>query len=73
MGHRYCPQCEEWLSTAEYTVDESGETVCPQHKAVHGFIIDTPWSVAEFRNENPSWYDDQLDMLNAAKRQGLVR
>lgn len=75
MGFRYCPDCEYWYSTAEYTVDKSGETVCREdgHGATHGFIIDAPWSVREFKNEHPSWYDDRETMLAQAKTQGLVR
>lgn len=72
MGHRYCPGCDRWLETSEYTVDDHGETICPEHKAVHGFIIDSPWSEREFFDEHPSWYGDRDDMLAAAKRQGLV-
>lgn len=76
MGYRYCPDCDQWLETAEYTVDETGETVCPEHRAVHGFIgggWDFPWSEQQFLAEHPSWYGDRTDMLDAAKRQGLVR
>lgn len=72
MGFRYCPECDEWLETAEYTVDESGQVICPDHKAVHGFIIDAPWSTTLFYSEHPSWYEDRQEMFEAAKRQRLV-
>jgi hypothetical protein len=73
MGYRYCPECGRWLETFEYTVGEGGETICPDHKAVHGFIIDGPWTEQEFRREHPSWYDDREEMLSAARQQGLVK
>lgn len=39
MAHRYCDSCGKWLATHEYTVDDTGETVCPEHEhAVVGFI-----------------------------------
>lgn len=72
MGYRYCPECDRWLETSEYTVSEGGETICPDHKATHGFIIDAPWSRSEFLHHTTSWYDDRMEMLEAARRQGLV-
>lgn len=75
MGYRHCPDCEKWLSTSEYTVDESGETICPEedHSAVHGFIIDPPWTRREFFSEHPSWYDDRGKMMDQARQQNLVQ
>lgn len=29
MGYRKCPN-HGWLETAEYTVDKSGQTICPE-------------------------------------------
>lgn len=72
MGFRYCPECKEWLETAEYTVDEQGETVCPKHRATHGFIIDSPISTAEFHRQHQLGYDDKPEMLKAAREQDLV-
>lgn len=73
MGWRYCPQCKQWYETAEYTVDESGETVCREdgHGATHGFILSRP-TKREFYNEHPSWYDDRDEMFEAAVNQGLI-
>lgn len=83
--YRYCPECDQWLETSEYTVDESGETVCPDdgHPAVHGGIQSHrgfPVPEAEFRQQNdPRTYTGNADgsggyeeMLAAAKEQGLV-
>jgi len=72
MGYRYCPECDEWLETAEIALDESGETVCPDHKAVYGFI-GSPWiTEGEFRRDH-DWMPDCTVELQAAKRQQLVR
>lgn len=73
MSYRYCPECDRWLETSEYTVDDHGETVCPDHRATHGFINRAPWTEKMFFHEHPEWYDDRHEMLAAAKRQGLVR
>jgi hypothetical protein len=68
MGWRYCPSCERWLKTSEYTVSKSGETICPDHEiATHGFIIGR-MTEAELRNSHV--IDDEE--LEAAKKQGLI-
>lgn len=73
MGVRYCPECKRWLSTDEYTVDESGETICPEHKAVHGYLCGPfPLTVGEFYSDVPAWYGDRSKMLDAAVGQHLV-
>jgi hypothetical protein len=76
MTHRYCPECEKWLETMEYTVDDSGETVCPDHKAVHGYIPSVMYDFyteRDFRIDNrPSMYNDFSKMLQKAKEQNLV-
>jgi hypothetical protein len=40
MAYRYCEECDTWYKTYDYTVNESGETVCRKdgHGAVVGFI-----------------------------------
>lgn len=74
MGHRWCSTCEYWYETSEYTVNDSGETVCREegHGATHGFIIDAPWSKREFFGHIASWYPDRDAMLEQAREQGLV-
>lgn len=79
--YRYCPECDQWYETAEYTVDETGETVCRQddHGAVHGSLQFSTYdrksyiTEREFKRQNPQWYQGREDMLAAAKRQGLVQ
>ena len=78
MAHRYCPQCDEWQSTAEYTVDEIGETICREHECpVIGYLDGSysgyPISFDEFDRLVANWYDEYDEMLEAAKRQELVR
>jgi len=29
MTYRFCSNCVEWVPSERYTVDETGETVCP--------------------------------------------
>lgn len=70
MGYRYCDGCERWLETSEYTVSDSGETICEEHGSVSGFIIDAPWSTSEYKRQNPKMWDEAL---SAARQQGLVR
>lgn len=77
MAHRYCPDCGEWLETAEYTVDEIGETICPEHEiAVHGYMggsLDGPYTERDLlRDNDPRMYDDWDEMEQAAIEQGLV-
>lgn len=78
MAYRYCPECEQWLETAEYTVDEIGETICPEHEiAVHGYMGGSPfglsYTVEDLRRDNDSrLYDDWGKMLQAAREQHLV-
>lgn len=69
MGYRYCPDCEKWLETSEYTVSESGETICPDHKAVQGFLDGSPHANS---NDISSWYDDRDQMVGAAREQNLI-
>lgn len=73
---RYCPDCDKWLETSEYTVDEIGETICPEHEiAVHGSIQASgrgyPVSETEYRRQNQHLRDGSKE-LEAAKRQRLV-
>lgn len=74
MAYRYCPDCDQWLSTANYTVDDIGETVCPEdgHRAVHGYIDGSIRTEAELRRGMGMTYTDIEDEVRAAKRQGLV-
>lgn len=74
MGYRYCDHCDEWLETDEYTVDGSGETVCPKdgHDATHGFLLDAPVSETEYRGRVPSYYNNLDAMIRSGKDQGLI-
>lgn len=70
MAYRYCPDCNEWYETAEYTVDESGETVCREddHGSVSGYIqlhrhFDTDVSLP---------YDNTSQAKARAREQGLI-
>jgi hypothetical protein len=75
MAYRYCPECEKWLETNEYTVNKNGETVCPKHKAVHGYIGGAygAYTVKDFHRDNKrSLYDNWNTMLNRAMEQGIV-
>lgn len=76
MTYRYCPNCDKWLETSEYTVDEIGETICPDHRiALHGSLQGHgrgyPLTEQEFHRQNKHLRNPQ-DELEAAKRQGLV-
>jgi hypothetical protein len=74
MGYRYCDHCNKWLETAEYTVDSSGETVCPKddHDATHGFILEAPVDEDEYRARLPNYYNDVDRMVQAGKDQELI-
>lgn len=73
MAFRYCPDCDRWLETAEYTVDEIGETVCPKegHPAVHGYIDGSIRTVEDLRR-SMSYHRDVSPEISAAIDQGLV-
>lgn len=74
MGYRYCPECEKWYTTAEYTVDDHGETVCRKdgHGATQGFILSAPVTEMVFRSDLPNYYDDREKMIQKARDQGLI-
>lgn len=78
MAYRYCPECDEWQSTAEYTVDEIGETICREHECpVIGYLEASihqgyPISHRDFNELVADWYDEREAMLEAAERQLLV-
>lgn len=76
MTYRYCPTGDKWLETSEYTVDETGETVCPDHKtalhgSIQGFGGGYPITENEYYNQNKHLRNAHEE-LEAAKRQGLV-
>jgi hypothetical protein len=68
MACRYCPECGEWLETAEYTVDETGETICPEdgHPAVHGYI---GYGATESELRRSVCGEEEIEQ---AKRQNLI-
>jgi hypothetical protein len=74
MAYRYCPGCEKWLQTYEYTLDETGELVCPEHQAVHGYIGPYGnYTERDFRKDNKeSMYDDFDEMLQSAYDQMII-
>lgn len=75
MAYRYCPDCGRWLETSEYTVDEIGETVCPEHRAVHGYIDGSIKVATRLVHELSSALgrqDYQSAEVEAAIEQGLV-
>lgn len=72
MAYRYCPECDRWLETSEYTVDSSGETVCPEHRAVHGYIDGSIRTEADLRQNLGYSHTDVEAEVEAALRQGLV-
>lgn len=72
MAYRYCPEHDAWLETADYTVDESGEMICPEHDiAVHGYIDGHIDTVGKFKEANMVGRS-LSDEIEAAKRQGLL-
>lgn len=72
MVYRYCPDCDEWLETSDYTVDESGETVCPEHRALHGYC-EYAWTERQLRGHLNITYSEIEDEVAAAHRQGIIR
>lgn len=72
MAFRYCPECDEWYETANYTVNESGETVCKKdgHSAVHGYIDGSMETVQDFKQHTHR--RDIGDEIDAAVRQGIL-
>ena len=72
MAYRYCPECNEWYKKANYTVNESGETVCKEetHGSVHGYIDGSIASVEDFRQH--THHSNMEDEIEAAVRQGLL-
>jgi hypothetical protein len=78
MTHRFCPTCERWLETAEYTVDQSGQTICPTHEiSVHGYIGGATfgsYTERDFRRDNqPQIYGEEFTlMLEKAREQRLI-
>lgn len=73
MAYRYCPECDQWYETANYTVNESGETVCETegHGAVHGYIDGSMTTVNDFKRH--TYRSDIQDEIEAAVRQGLLQ
>lgn len=74
MAYRYCPECDKWYRTAEYTVDEMGETVCDEveeHGAVHGYIDGSMETVADYKQH--TYRTDVEDEVEAAVNQGILR
>lgn len=72
MAYRYCPDCGEWLETADYTVDEVGWTICKQHRvSTHGYLDGGIRTVRDFNSVNS--YGDWSEERAAAKAQGLIR
>ena len=71
MGYRYCPKHGSWLETADYTVDDSGETICPDHGVpVVGFILG-PTTADDLRFDYGNY--DHIDaMIESARRQNLL-
>lgn len=72
MAFRYCPECDEWYETAQYTVDDSGETVCKEngHGALHGYIDQSIKTVDDYRAETSRTNIE--DEINAALEQDLL-
>lgn len=72
MAFRYCPECDTWYETADYTVDESGETICRKddHGAVHGYIDGSIRTVDDLLRSTS--HRDMEDEIDAAVRQGLI-
>jgi hypothetical protein len=70
--HRYCPDCERWYETAEYGVDETGETVCMAdgHGAVRGYLDGSMRTTGDILSNRPN---TDKTALTAAVEQGLVR
>jgi len=73
MPYRYCPDCNHWYGTHEYTVDNIGETVCPRddHYALVGCIHPSRHFETDVRLPYGN-REEQQQSLDAAKRQGLV-
>lgn len=79
MAYRYCPDCDRWYVTADYTVDKSGETVCKTdgHGALHGYIGDSEAGdisglTLQRKLTKHTGRHDYSDEIEAAKRQGLA-
>lgn len=75
MAYRYCPEGDRWLETSEYTVGDGGETICPRHKAVVGYIDGGIETERDLERELRRTYSDESlirSMVGAAKRQNLV-
>ncbi len=78
MAYRYCPNCEQWYQTHEYTVDKFGETVCKKdaHGSLHGYMSGSTKTQDELRRALKKSYisdSDVTQMVDAAVRQGLIR
>lgn len=74
MAYRYCPECDEWYETHEYTVDKVGETVCKveDHGVVYGYIDGSINSERNLRHALKGYGGPTDDMVERAKEQGLV-
>lgn len=74
MAYRYCPHCNEWYSTANYTVDKAGETICREddHGPVYGYIDGSITTERSLRNTLKGYGGPTEDMVERALEQGLV-
>jgi len=64
MGFRKCPVCDRYLTTAEYTVSEGGETICPVHLvSLHGFKDDTAPEMRQVAGANREPYRRAYEAL----------
>lgn len=74
MVYRFCPTCERWLETSEYTVDDVGWVICPDHDiSLHGYIDSHIETEDRLRRELRMSHGGDIETeVQAALDQGLV-